>query len=227
MKVRELTDRQRAEGGPLELKKAGTPEWCWQLLGVLKSWWRSGKDSNEHFYAILNLLEEHEAYKKIPPDAPFGSVDAMLEAEIGVNKKQALRLVNADPGERRQAAAAATAAAMNGKKPPRGRPKKTGESADFSQPRRAAQVGISERQQRDLDKLCTVGRKDLVERVMSGELATDGAMILAGLKERRIAVSTNPYKAVATLVNNFTPEEVDAILAELQRVVSQRKQKAA
>jgi hypothetical protein len=219
MKVRELTDRQRAEGGPLELKQAGTPEWCWQLLGVLKSWWRSGQNSNEHFYAILNLLEEHQAYKKIPPEKPFGNVDAMLEAEIGVNKKQALRLVNAN--ERRQAAAAAT----DGSKLPRGG--RMGDSPIQSQAERAAHVGIGVRQQRDLDKLVDVGRKDLVERVMSGELATDGAMILAGLKERRIAVSTNPYKAVATLVNNFTAEEVDAILAELQRVVSQRKQKAA
>jgi hypothetical protein len=49
----------------------------------------------------LAELEEHQAWTKIPPDAPYGSEDKMLKAEIGLTREEGTAQLRVHGGDRR------------------------------------------------------------------------------------------------------------------------------
>ncbi len=82
----ERTDRRQLAGfGPKALKPFGSIDWCWQTLNVLKIRWEQMVLEQVEFQKLVTELEEARAWEKIPPDNPYGSMEAMLLAEIGVN----------------------------------------------------------------------------------------------------------------------------------------------
>jgi hypothetical protein len=83
--VTDLTPREQALAAPLVLKEVGSPEWCWQVAGQLSSVLRHVDEQWREAREILATLKEHEAWKKIPPDAPYGSFNALVEREAGVS----------------------------------------------------------------------------------------------------------------------------------------------
>jgi hypothetical protein len=44
----------------------------------------------EKYWHTLEEARQHEIYKRVPPEKPYGSLDAMLLAEIGATEKQSL-----------------------------------------------------------------------------------------------------------------------------------------
>ena len=70
--------------GPRALKEPGSTEWSWQTVSALQYMWQSLHLNYEHYMSVLSEAEEHRIWEKIPPDAPYGSKEAMLaQVEVG------------------------------------------------------------------------------------------------------------------------------------------------
>lgn len=85
--------------GPRITKPEGSVDWCWQTLDYLKYLWRARNENIQTFKERIEReikgLEEHDAGAKIPPDHPYGDLDALLKSELGVTREelsQTLRL---------------------------------------------------------------------------------------------------------------------------------------
>jgi hypothetical protein len=99
-KVKRITERDAALTSPIDLKKPGSVEWCWQIIYALKSVWDRKVTNEARWLERLKLLEEYDVWKKVPPENPYGSLDALLKAEIGVGASESKRIVKlrATPG---------------------------------------------------------------------------------------------------------------------------------
>jgi hypothetical protein len=75
--------REAAGTAPRNSRVPGSPEWCYQTMGLLKSSYRHIHIDQEHFTHYLNELREHRAWEKVPVDHPYGSEEKMLVAELG------------------------------------------------------------------------------------------------------------------------------------------------
>jgi hypothetical protein len=89
MRRRALTERERASVGPRALKTPGTVEWSWQTLNILKTKWQLRELTVQGFEVVLSELRQYTVWALVPPEKPYGSLDAMLVAEIGVNEAEA------------------------------------------------------------------------------------------------------------------------------------------
>jgi hypothetical protein len=103
MKVKPLTEKEAALSSPLELKKPGSVDWCWQILFVVKHMWNSKIRSETRWIEILRELEEYHVWDVVPPEKPYGSLDALLKAEIGVAAEESTQIVKlrANGGDRK------------------------------------------------------------------------------------------------------------------------------
>lgn len=62
-----------------------------QTLTLLKSAYHDKHASTERFNERLDLAEQYRIFDRLPtPDQPYGSLDAMLQAEIGASKDEAI-----------------------------------------------------------------------------------------------------------------------------------------
>ncbi len=68
---------------PVAVKEPGSPEWCYQSLYILKTYYNSLERFWQEFSTVKQELEQQRAWEKIPPGKPYGSLEAMLEAELG------------------------------------------------------------------------------------------------------------------------------------------------
>ena len=79
-----LTPGQSASlAGPRAMKDPGSPDWCYQTVHALQSLWSMADREHDRYLEILSEADNHAIWEKIPPDAPYGSREALLEA-IGV-----------------------------------------------------------------------------------------------------------------------------------------------
>ena len=81
MKREPLTPEQAALAGPRTLKTPGSPEWCWQTVDYLKNCYRHVEEQYRQVDQVIEDLERVEAWKVIPPENPYGSLERMLEAQ--------------------------------------------------------------------------------------------------------------------------------------------------
>jgi hypothetical protein len=95
-----LTEREAASFGPRELKQPGTVLWAWQTLSALKREWELRELTVKRYDETLAELVEHKAWELVPPAKPYGSLDAMLRAEIGHDAEEGRRLLD-HGGDRR------------------------------------------------------------------------------------------------------------------------------
>jgi hypothetical protein len=84
-----LTDRDRACYGPRNTKPLGSVEWCWQTIDLLKIRWQRKDFTEQQFEETLAELRQQEVWKVVPPEQPYGSLDALLGAEIGYTRQEA------------------------------------------------------------------------------------------------------------------------------------------
>ncbi len=90
---RKYTAREDALTSPIELKQPGSIEWCWQQIYALKHAWDGKLTSEELWIDRLRKLEAHEAWAKVPPEKPYGSLEALLKAEIGTGVEESVAIV--------------------------------------------------------------------------------------------------------------------------------------
>jgi uncharacterized protein DUF6011 len=78
-----LTERDRACAGPRDEKEPGSIAWCWQTLDLLKIRWQRKGFTDQQFRETLQEIKDQEVWQVLPPEAPYGSFAALLEAEVG------------------------------------------------------------------------------------------------------------------------------------------------
>lgn len=86
--VPNLSERDQSLYGPRSLKPVGSAEWCWQTIELLKNRYR---DVDERWHDVedaLSELEQVRAWDVVPPHSPYGSLDQMLRAELGIGADQ-------------------------------------------------------------------------------------------------------------------------------------------
>jgi hypothetical protein len=83
-----LTERERAYLGPRTDKPPGSVAWCWQTIALMKSRWEQRTLDDEGFKALVDELRRHEAWNVVPPEEPYGSLEALLGAELGLDQQR-------------------------------------------------------------------------------------------------------------------------------------------
>src|SRR5215471_9410635 len=76
-------ERDRYCMGPRDEKLAGSLPWCYQTVEFLKSRWTRKDTTDKHWEETLAELSQYEVWTKVPPEHPYGSLNALLQAEIG------------------------------------------------------------------------------------------------------------------------------------------------
>jgi hypothetical protein len=61
-------------------------EFAWQTVNWLKGRFHLPSLSERDWREALAEAEQYRIYTRIPPDKPYGSLDALLKAEIGVDR---------------------------------------------------------------------------------------------------------------------------------------------
>ena len=84
-----LTERERAYFGPRTEKAPGSVPWCWQTILLMKRRWEQKCLDEAGFQAIVDELKAHDAWNVVPPEQPYGSLGALLKAEIGYTEAEA------------------------------------------------------------------------------------------------------------------------------------------
>src|SRR5262245_10283366 len=78
-----LIERDRYCFGPRTQKEPGSIPWCWQTIDLLKLRWQRKELTDVDFDTVVEELKAHDVWNRVPPDNPYGSLEALLEAEIG------------------------------------------------------------------------------------------------------------------------------------------------
>lgn len=81
-------ERKRACWGPLNDKPKGSVEWAWQAVTALSGDWHKLEISAREFDRILTDVLEYRAWEVVPPKKPYGTLEAMCQAEFGATYKQ-------------------------------------------------------------------------------------------------------------------------------------------
>ena len=102
----DLTEQDKANVGPLELKDPGSPAWCWQTVSLLQNMWGSIDASVNRYMEVWETAEKHRIWEKIPYEDPYGSIEVMKEKlKVGdaaeARSKTALLVIQAKPTQRR------------------------------------------------------------------------------------------------------------------------------
>jgi hypothetical protein len=97
-----LDEKEAAAVGPRILKDPQSVAYAWQTVSLLKGVYGRREASLRDWAAVLDDAERYKIYDRIPPAKPYGSMDAMLKAEIGVGVEEATKnkaqQMAADPG---------------------------------------------------------------------------------------------------------------------------------
>jgi hypothetical protein len=165
---RPLSDRERAQFGPRQLKQPGTPDWCWQTVTYLKDCMRHVEEEWRQAEQVLEDLMKTRAWRVIPADQPYGTLNKMLKAEIGLDEKAIRDLI-------RKAELAAIGANYSAEAKGFAR----GDNIT-SEERGTSEIYTIRRLRRD--------RPDLAERVEHGELTANQAAINAGFRRRSMSI---------------------------------------
>ena len=197
-----MTSRDGALAGPLALKEPGSPEWCWQVVQVLKEQMRHVAEQWDVADTALSQLREAEAWNKIPPDQPYGSLDAMCRAEVGMPLR-AVRKQITDASERARALTGKTVRK-------RGRPSlastENANSISIADDRRYGTSAdyLTRRIARD--------RPDILGRMAAGEFPSARAAALeAGIVHRTVTVRLDPAAAARILRKHMTPDQLSTL----------------
>ena len=99
-----LTEREAAYFGHRSSKVPGSVAWCYQTIMLMQTRWQAKTLDETRFQALCEELAQYEAWKVVPPEQPYGSLEALLQAEIGYGEQEARRQLVAQttgsgPGE--------------------------------------------------------------------------------------------------------------------------------
>lgn len=160
----------------------------------MQSRWEQKKLDEVGFDALVQELSAYEAWKVVPPEEPYGSLKALLEAEIGCSEEEA----------RERLAAQATGSGPRG-----GRPRKTCDSQVLTQRERARRNGIGMRAQHELDFLAG-HREDLLHEVQIGLMS-----IHAAFERAKGRVPETPFEKLLRAWRRVSREDRRRFLREM------------
>ena len=109
MKQRKLSSptedlARRAGSQPRQMWAEDSPESCWAAASHLTLLWQEKEEAAAEIEKEIRQLEKVRAWERIPPEQPYGSMDALLKACVGVGevevKKTIARLVEETPALR-------------------------------------------------------------------------------------------------------------------------------
>jgi hypothetical protein len=223
-KSTQLRFKRRYPAGMLRANMVkGSSDWCYSTIDYAKGLYGSYETSLKQWERVLAELEEAKVYERVPENRPYGSMDALLEAELGVdvNQSRAQIAARATTPERAEQVHAGNPGDTRDEL---GRYDKAGPNSTNrrnGQSGRAQKNGIGVVTQRKLERIARE-RPDLRKRIIAGKLSVNAAMIEAGWDVRRIPVPDDPELAAATLYRHFAGDRLDALIAELQRLRGDR-----
>jgi len=188
-------------GIPRTLLPEGSPEWCYRTVKRLRWALEQVCVSEGEYDQVLDELKAHRAWEVIPtPEAPYGSLEVLLQKELGLGQEQAKQLKVAQQAEAKRELN------PNGVKADdtcssdiiRGQPTKFGTSADYL----TARIG------RD--------RPDILQRMKDGEFSSvRKAALEAGIVQPTITIPLDPSRAARSLRRHFKGEAWAALLREM------------
>lgn len=207
------TEREAALAGPIELKRYRSPEWCWQQIYRLKRGWQHLDSERGRFDEVWEEIQAARVWEVVPPEQPYGSLDALLLSEIGTSEfavkeriaptKERVRLaaVDLDTGEILE----------------RGRIpiEQIGKLPISKQPQRAEESGIGVRTQRKLDYLARHAT-DLFARVQAGDLSADAAYRMARNKPRQCTHEVTPAAFARAALKHLTDDQIEELIELLE-----------
>jgi hypothetical protein len=212
-------EQHEALQGPIQLKDPNSFEFAYQQLYWIKVLYSSWNSSLQEWKAAVEKADEFRIYDRLPdPAHPYGSLDAMLKAEIGVMEAEGTRVI--DARERSRLAAVNT---TGKEKLPVGNPtganqhqakEEFGKFPNSSQSERGRKNGITDRTQGKIDRLA----RDFPEyhaKVRAGELSVHGACIAAGIAQRTVPLPLDPRDASRTIVRHFQGDALLTLIREL------------
>ncbi len=216
-RTEDMTPRERSRIGPRTIKDPTSEEYAWQTTAYLKTLYGLKEASVERWEAALAEAEAHRIYDHIPPEHPYGSLDAMLKAEIG----KTLAEFTADVAARAHQPATLFAHGEIG----RGRSKETvqaqteQEAILFEPVESAAPVnrpsGLSSKYGENADyQVARIARDrpDILDRMKEGEfLSVKAAAIEAGIAKRRVSIPLDPVAAARIIRRHFDEAGVAAL----------------
>lgn len=192
------------------MKTPGDPAWCWQTVSALQSMWKSLDLDYERYTRTLKEAEEHRIWERIPPGNPYGSKEAMLEAaalgdEAAARARVAIQGLNGRPMAIRERGKDGRYHAVT--------PPGAVQHQEFTRTKRGSSHAdyLTARIARD--------RPDVWERMKAGEFTSVAAAAReAGIPykvPKRISV-TDPATVAKALRKAFSPEDLQALISELQ-----------
>ena len=87
--------REQALRSPIFMKQRGTPEWCYQKVAFLRDLMRYMELTVKQWDDAVEDLKAFHAWEKIPEGQPYGSLQALLKAEVGVDSERAVKIEKA------------------------------------------------------------------------------------------------------------------------------------
>jgi hypothetical protein len=209
--------REEASTAPLNTRVPGSPEWCYQTMGLLKSSYRMIHIDHEDFTHHLNELREHRAWEKVPVDLPYGSEDRMLAGELGKRADELNNELNAIKREQ----LAAQNRELNATTPDL---KNVGHpSSNPDTNKNDIRVGTREYGTSDeyaIAKLRKEAKADerieaIYQRVLAGELSPNAGMVDAGFRKKRASKKQTPFEIIVKQLPKLTDDQLDALFNEL------------
>jgi hypothetical protein len=198
------TEREQALFNPRADKPVGSAAWCWQTIALLQGYWSHLETSSGYVEGVLRELEGARAWEVVPPEKPYGSLDALLRAEIGADRNAIRSRID----DLRAQGAKTTALHANGgdRRSPEFQIdgvnlKRDGNSADY----------LLARIKRDAP--------EVLERFVSGEFPNvRAAADVAGIPRppARTSVSLDPERLARTLREKLTPDQIRTLIALLE-----------
>ena len=164
-----MSERERALIGPRALKEPGSPDWCWQTIDYFQASMRHVSKEWRQAQEVLDELVAVRAWEVIPAGHPYGTLDKMLKAEVGLDARAINDLI-------RQA----ELAAHGGNAQLGHRGFQRGDNVT-SLNRGSSETYAVRRLRRD-------GHADLADKVERGELSANRAAVKAGFRHRTMSI---------------------------------------
>jgi hypothetical protein len=189
-------DLTEALAGPRQLKEPGSPAWCVQTVRYLKAHVRHVDEQWRQAEQVLDELVRAQAWRVIPPGKPYGTLNKMLKAEVGLDSRA---IKNAIQGAELAARGANIQEGQKGF-----------QRSDniTSLERGTSEAYTIRRLRRD--------RPDLAERVEHDGLSANAAAIEAGFRPKTVSVPiTRPDAVARALLKYMTADDIAKLIAVL------------
>jgi hypothetical protein len=190
-----LTKREQAFYGPRDKTTPGSEMWCWQTILLMQARWKQKTIDEAAFQRFVEELRQHEAWKVVPPEKPYGSLDALLQAEIGHTAQEATQILRGHGGDRKS----------EDFQPNNCKVEKYGNYASYH-------IAVLERDHPQIAAALAQGKYASVH----------AAAKAAGIAQtqRQVWLSTDPCKAAAALCKKYDTVYLKALIAFIQESIN-------